>query len=60
MAQRKFIYIGEANQMYVFTQPLRHGQDETQGQFLRGISKVGDHSQGWREGSLFNTYNTEV
>ena len=28
--------------------------------FISKISKVGDLSRGWTEGSLFNSYHTEV
>ena len=32
--------IDNTHQEYVFTQPLHHGQDVTQGQFLSGIKLV--------------------
>ena len=46
--------------VYVFMQPLRYRQDVKQGRLLYEVSKVVWLSQGRPEGSLFNSYYTEV
>ena len=47
--------IDNTHQEYVFTQPLHHGQDVTQGQFLSGLKLVWIQSLPY-ESSLFYFY----